>query len=59
MFKRFLLRRKFGDVATCILEGAKYTRSEAKLRDGVVRVGDQDPGYIFVPLIIADPAAKA
>ena len=59
VFEYFLLRLEFGDVAACILEGVKYTRSESKLRDGVVRVGSQDARDIFVPLIISDPTADA
>jgi hypothetical protein len=40
VFECFLLRLESGDLVACILEGAEDTRSETKLRDGVICVGN-------------------
>ena len=52
----FLLRFESGSVAIRIFESAYHIWVEAKLGDGVVRIGGQDTRDVFVPLIITDPA---
>lgn len=59
VFESFLLRFESGNVAVCIFESVEYTRIEAKLRDGVVRIRNQDAGDVLVPFITPDPATVA
>jgi len=56
VFEYFLFCLESGDVVACSLKSMEHIRTEAKLRNGVVRVGSQEVRNILVPLIISDPA---